>query len=190
MSGLKRKFEDNDIDDNTELSLEISENQLDATFTPEIHSGGIRDCSSPYPAESAKNELHVRSYCTEVVANKNSEAREDDNAPVLTSDQDKLQMLQNVVPETNEMDITVPTMGPQHKITQKKMKIKNPSSVWMIFSNENRDSIYKEFPLMNFTEGLHGHICISVQLQYFLSCYLVFYLVLYSTKSSYSYILP
>ena len=45
------------------------------------------------------------------------------------------------------------------KTGQKKGKIKNPLSVWMIFSNENRDLIYKEFPEKNFTEGLLRFSC-------------------------------
>ena len=66
---------------------------------------------------------------------------------------DDLLSSQDATVDATDTEKIIP-IGAQVKASQKKGKIKNPSSVWMIFSNENRDSIYKEFPLMNFTEGL------------------------------------
>ena len=70
----------------------------------------------------------------------------------MTQTADDLSSSQDATIDATDIEKIIP-IGAQVKASQKKGKIKNPSSVWMIFSNENRDSIYKEFPLMNFTEG-------------------------------------
>ena len=76
----------------------------------------------------------------------------DQQTASITQTADDLSSLQDATVDATDTEKIIP-IGAQVKASQKKGKIKNPSSVWMIFSNENRDSIYKEFPLMNFTEG-------------------------------------
>ena len=135
MTGLKRSLDESEIECNFKNNLEVFANEQDAKIVPEILFVETDNC--PRPCESSESLDHLGN---------GSELGDHCNTSSLAS--------QDVLPDVREMGMTALTAGPQHKILHKKLKIKNPASVWMIFSNENRDLIYKEFPLMNFTEGV------------------------------------
>ena len=139
MTGLKRSLDETEIECNLKNNLEVLENEQGATVISEGLSIGIDNIPGPDESIDSLDQIGTAS-------NDSSELGHQCNISSIIS--------QETLPEVSEMEIIAPTTGPQHKTVHKKLKIKNPASVWMIFSNENRDLIYKEFPLMNFTEGL------------------------------------
>ena len=134
MTGLKRSLDESEIECNFKINSEVFANEQDAKVVAEMQSDETDNC--PRPCESSENLDHLGN---------GSELGDHCNTSSMTS--------QDVLLDVREMGMIASTAVPQYKIVHKKLKIKNPSSVWMIFSNENRDLIYKEFPLMNFTEG-------------------------------------